>query len=38
MGGLVSAGVRAHSRTSLASFVDQLLVTLKIADVAAADT
>jgi hypothetical protein len=38
MGGLVSAGVRTHSSTSLASFVDQLLVTLKIADVAAADT
>jgi hypothetical protein len=38
MAGLVSAGVRAHSRTSLASFVDQLLVALKMADVAAADT
>src|SRR5581483_4718387 len=38
MGGLVSASVRAHSRTSLASFVDQRLVALKIADVAAADT
>jgi hypothetical protein len=30
--------VRAHSKTSLASLVDQLLVALKIADVAAADT
>jgi hypothetical protein len=38
MGGLISAGVRAHSKTILASFVDQLLVALNIADVAAADT